>query len=291
MRVGTPSSIGPKHRDYAILKQLEAALLKGGGGIEKIRAGVPQLIRRAIDEVIDAPRSGRLTLGETEKTEKTYLGTKIEILIRKFFGFPKGLLDLEIEGHDVDIKNTVGGNWMIPTEAVEKACILIASDEKKAVCQLGLIVCHLDYLSAGSNKDSKRSISKTGFDNILWILRDQPYPPNFWERLDPAAVKRIMNLHAGTERIVQLFREVQRKPVHRDIIQAVAQQKDYMKRLRKNGGARDALAREKIAVLSGTYDNAILTKLGLGKIAPDELMGVKADTPEIEALLRKAGRL
>jgi len=59
-----------------------------------------------------------VTLGETEKTEKTYLGTKIEILIRKFFKFPKGLLDLHIEGHDVDIKNTVGGNWMIPTEAI-----------------------------------------------------------------------------------------------------------------------------------------------------------------------------
>jgi hypothetical protein len=291
MRALTSSAIGPGHPDSGILRTLEIALLKAGGGIEKVRAEVPQLIRRAIDEVIDAPRTGRLMLGETEKTEKTYLGTKIEILIRKFFGFPKGLLDLHIDGHDVDIKNTVGGNWMIPTEAIGKACILIASDEKKAVCQLGLIVCRLEYLSASKNKDSKRSISKVGFENILWILRNQPYPANFWERLDPAAAKRILGCKAGTERIVQLFREVQKRPIHRDVIHAVAQQKDYMKRLRKNGGARDPLAREKIAILSGTYHNALLEKLGLPKIAPDEVLAIKADTGAVEALLRDADLL
>lgn len=291
MRVAPPSLIGPGHPDYEVLKKLEAALLKGGGGIERVRAEVPQLIRRAIDEVIDAPRTGRFTLRETEKTEKTYLGTKIEILLRKFFGFPKGALDLHIEGHDVDIKNTVGSNWMIPTEAVNKACILIASDEKKALCKVGLIVCRSEYLSTGKNKDSKRSVSKRGFENILWILYDQPYPPNFWERLDPSVVKRILACKAGTERIVQLFCEVQKKPIHRDVIQAVAQQKDYMKRLRKNGGARDHLAREKIAILSGTYHNAILERLGLSKIAPDEFMAVHADTAEVEALLHEADLL
>lgn len=290
MRVAQ-SSIKPGHPDYQILKELEAALLKGGGGFEKIRAEVPKLIRRAIDEVIDAPRSGRLTLGEVEKTEKTYLGTKIEILIRKFFKFPKGLLDLRIEGHDVDIKNTVTGNWMIPTEAIDKACILIASDEKTALCDLGLVVCHMDYLTAGKNKDSKRSISSKGMENVLWLLKDEPYPPNFWERLDPASVKRIMACRAGTQRVIQLFREVQQQPVGRDIILAVAQQNDSLKRLRKNGGARDALAKESIAILSGAYDNAIVKKLGFSPLSKAEFMGIKADTPELEELLRRAGKL
>ena len=154
-----------------------------------------------------------------------------------------------------------------------------------------MIVCRLEYLSASKNKDSKRSISKVGFENILWILRNQPYPANFWERLDPAAAKRILGCKAGTERIVQLFREVQKRPIHRDVIHAVAQQKDYMKRLRKNGGARDPLAREKIAILSGTYHNALLEKLGLPKIAPDEVLAIKADTDAVEALLRDADLL
>ena len=40
---------------------------------------------------------------ELEKTEKTYIGTKVEILVRDFFRLPKGILDLTIDGLDVDV--------------------------------------------------------------------------------------------------------------------------------------------------------------------------------------------
>lgn len=291
MHIALPSIIKPEHPDYPVLKTLEAALLKGGGGIARIQQEVPQLIRRAIDEVIDAPRTGRQRLSQTEKTEKTYIGTKIEVLVRDFFGFPKGLLDLNIDGQDVDIKNTIGKNWMIPNEAVGKPCILIAADEATAICQFGVIVCRPEYLSAGANRDAKRTIARDKFSNILWLLVNHPYPPNFWERVDPQAARRIMLGKSGNERIIQLFREVQRQPVHRDIIAAVARQKDYMKRLRRNGGARDTLAREKIAVLSGHYDTAIIKQLGLGTIGPDEFISVKATIPELEKLLRQTGHI
>ena len=66
--------------------------------------------------------------------------------------------------------------------------------------------------------------------------------------------RAIMRGASGNERIAELFRVAQGVAVHRDIVQAVAQQKDYMKRLRKNGGARDTLADEGIAILSGKYD-------------------------------------
>lgn len=291
MRVRKITTIGSDHRDYEVLTTLEAALIKGGKGMARIRKEVPQLIRRAIDEVIDAPRSGRLTFDQVEKTEKTYLGTKIEIFLRKFFGFPKGLLDLRIDGHDVDIKNTVGENWMIPTEAIEKACILVASDEKKALCQLGLVVCHREYLTQGQNKDSKKSISAEGFAHILWLLKDQPYPPNFWEKLDPQVVKRIMAPDSATQKVVQLFREVQKMPISRNVILAIAPQNDSLKRLRKNGGARDTLMKEGIAVLSGVYDAPLAKKLGLPLLGREEFMGVHANTPELERILRAAGKL
>ena len=87
--------------DQKIIDIIRADLLKQSGGIDNFRAEVPKLIRRAIDEVIDTPRTARLTL---DQTEKTYIGTKIEILIRNYLNIPKGLLDLKIEGYDVDIK-------------------------------------------------------------------------------------------------------------------------------------------------------------------------------------------
>jgi hypothetical protein len=291
MRVIRPSIVQRGHPDFDVLSRLASELDRRGGGRDRIVAEVPQLIRRAIDEVIDAPRTGRLLLEQTEKTEKTYIGTKIEILIRDFFGLPKGLLDLEIDGMDVDIKNTVGSNWMIPTEAIGKPCILIASDEKKAICQLGLIICHLKYLTKGENKDKKLSIATSNFENILWVLHNQAYPANFWELCNPKIARHIMAGISGNERIVRLFQSIQKQAIHRDVIKTVARQKDYMKRLRKNGGARDTLARQGIAVLSGFYDVTLIKAFDLGRIGPDEFIGFCPVKYSEKERLRNAGHI
>ena len=101
----------------------------------------PALFRQAIDEVIDAPRTNRFTLDETEKTENTYLGTKIEILLRNHLNLGKGnILDLLVDGYEVDIKNTMGMNWTIPLESYGHPALLIRVSERKALCDVGLIV-------------------------------------------------------------------------------------------------------------------------------------------------------
>lgn len=283
--------VGPGHPDYAIIHQVEAEILKRAGGIDRLRAEFPQLIRRGIDEVIDMPRTRRLRLDQCEKTEKTYLGTKIEILLREFLGLPKGILDLVVDGLDVDIKNTVGTNWMIPGEAIGKPCILIMSDEKLALCQLGIVVAHQAYLRAGNNRDKKGSFSASSFQHIYWILINYPYPPNFWENFDVKTAQWIMLGRSGSERLSRLFKSALGVSVHRDIIQGVAQQKDYMKRLRKNGGARDTLARERIALLSGAYDAGAIARLGLDRIGPDEFIAFKAELADDIAYLKGTGHI
>ena len=276
------------HPDYEIIQQITAVILNRAGGIDRLRIEFPLLIRRAIDEVIDTPRTKRLKLEQTEKTEKTYIGTKIEILLRDFLGLPKGLLDLKIDGLDVDIKNTVGNNWMIPDEASGKPCILVASNELTARCSLGVIVAKPEYLTAGANKDNKRSVSAAGFAHIHWILHNHSYPSNFWEKTPAETAHYIMLGASGNERLIRLFRALPGRVIHRDIVQGVARQLDYMKRLRKNGGARDTLAREGIAILSGKYDAAVIARLHLGPVGPEEFVGYKA-TDETRAFLQAAG--
>ena len=139
MRVTRHPPLTETHRDFVIAKRLELALLKQAGGFDKFQPEFPKLIREAIDEVIDTPRTGRVHASELEKTEKTYIGTKVEILVRNFFHLPKGILDLTIDGLDVDVKNTLGNAWMIPPEAVGKPCILVASDEEERTCFLWYI--------------------------------------------------------------------------------------------------------------------------------------------------------
>jgi len=281
--------VAEDHADYLTIRHVADALLARAGGVERLRMEFPSLIRRAIDEVIDTPRTKRLKLSQLEKTEKTYIGTKIEILLRDFLGLPKGLLDLEVDGMDVDIKNTVTGNWMIPDEASGKPCILVASDDVRARCYLGIIVAKPEYLTLGANKDNKRSIAAAGMAHIHWLLHDCPYPPNFWENIPVEIAQNIMLGNSGNERLIRLFEQIPDRPIHRDIVHGVARQKDYMKRLRRNGGARDTLAARGIAILSGAYDSGIISELGLPLTAADEVISHRARSEEEAQCLRQMG--
>ena len=272
--------------DKKILQDIERAILKNVGGKKALREKFPKIIRKALDEVIDTPRTGRLTLDQIEKTEKTYIGTKVEILFRSLIGFPKGILDLNIDGVDVDIKNTVGSNWTLPPEVLNKPCILISSNEKTGLCNLGLVVVRPEYLSKGTNRDEKKTIAKSNFGNIRWLLYEFSYPKNIWESADPALVKRIFKSKSGAERLVQMFKEMQGVPITRTVIEGIAQQKDYMKRLRKNGGARDKLAADGIALLSGAYDRVLIKNLGLPFCTRDEFISYRAGNREELKLLK-----
>ena len=127
--------------------------------------------------------------------------------------------------------------------------------------------------------------------NIHWVLIDEPYPDSFWSRLGTAKTHAIMRGKSGNDRIEALFHETLGIPVHRDIVQAVAQQKDYMKRLRKNGGARDTLAREGIATLSGKYDSLLIKHFGLASVGPDEFVSFQPTSAHDIAILRKAKKI
>jgi hypothetical protein len=287
-----PDGIQPSHPDYVLVTQLEAAILRHAGGFEKFRVEMPQLLRRAIDEVIDSARSNRFTLIEIEKTEKTYIGTKIEILLRNYLGMSKGkVLDLSIDGIEVDIKNTIGSNWTIPSEAMGHPCILLKAQESTSLCSFGIIVIRDEILNPGRNRDGKRTISQAGMANVHWLLKDEPYPENFWEKLNTETRREIITPRGGTERLANLFRRVQNRPISRLLVQAVAQQDDYMKRIRRNGGARDVLAPEGIAILWGQKDRLLIQQLGLPVSGPDEFVSFKPETAEHIKLLRDAGHI
>ncbi|MFD2738941.1 NaeI family type II restriction endonuclease [Sulfitobacter aestuarii] len=262
------------HPDHALLALLAAEITRRSGGPAALAQRFPAMLRQCIDDVIMTPKTGRRAYEELEKTEKTYIGTRVEIELRAMLDLPKGRLDTLILGRDVDIKNTMGNNWMIPTEAVDQPCILVAADEARACCYLGLIVARPEYLTAGQNKDAKKSLAAGGFAHILWLLRDHPYPANFWRNLAPEVVARIFAGKSGNQRMANLFREVQDRRVTRDVVAAVARQQDFMRRIRSDQGrgSRDLLAREGILLLCGHYDADLIKSLGLPHCGPSDFI-------------------
>jgi hypothetical protein len=273
MTILFPLRLAESHVDYALLTRLENAIYASAGGRKSFEEDIPAMLRQAIDEVIDTARSKRFTIDQLEKTEKTYLGTKIEILLRNALGVECGAhMDLLIDGVEVDVKNTIGNTWTIPNEAVGHTCILISTNEAKAQCSFGLIVIRPEILNLGRNRDQKTTIKKSELSNVHWLLQNAPYPPNFWLGLDPQVRDAIVTPRGGTDRVAMLFRLCPGIPISRKIVVALAQQDDPMKRLRKNGGARDQLECESIVILSGKTQKKRIAELGLPFCRPDQFV-------------------
>lgn len=259
-------SLPEAHVDFTDLSALRLDLLNAVGGQQLFEEKLRSFFRSAIDEVIDTARTGRFFLEEAEKTEKTYLGTKFEILLRDWLQVPRGVvLDLLIGGREVDVKSTTGGGsgWMIPLEALDQFCILLRVNEKLAKCAVGLVRARPAYLRSGTNQDKKTSFSAAGTKNIWWLVSDFPYTPNFWSLIGADLRQQIMSSGAGAKRLATLFEHCLGMPVSRVQVAAIAAQDDFMKRIRRNGGARDILAPKGIAILYSETDRALMHQLGL----------------------------
>ena len=280
------------HLDYAELSSLETDLLAAVGGHRMLLEKLRGFFRSAIDEVIDTARSGRFFFDELEKTEKTYLGTKFEILLRDWLQVPRGVrLDLLIGGREVDVKSTtVGYGWMIPPEAVDQFCILLRVNERDAKCAVGLVRARPDYLSAGNNRDAKKTITASNRVHIWWLVSDFSYTRNFWSVVTPWDRAEIMACGGGTRRLAMLFERYQRLAVSRVQIVAVGAQDDPMRRVRRGGGARDILAPRGIAILYSGNDRELMLDLGL-EFGDREFMSYAPRDAREAALLRDAGHI
>jgi hypothetical protein len=206
-----------------------------------------ETLRRALDEVIDGMRTGRWSVDSLEKTEKTYLGTKVEILFKFDFELLEGeRLDIRIEGVEVDIKCTVLRDWMIPQEAVGALCLLVRIDDQRSRFWIGVVRCDPKLLRKGLNRDHKTSLSADGKKSIHWLVEAGKLPENFLASLDEPVRHQIISQGSGQARVEALFRLVQGRIIPRVAIETVARQKDPMKRARD---ARKKLKAEGILVL------------------------------------------
>ncbi len=273
-------SIGPDHPDFELLSRLAASVSLASGGQNRLLKEMPRLLQEAIDFVVDPVLTARTTIAELDNVEKTFIGLKVEHYLRDFLGFPKGLRDLNIDGIDVDVKNTVSSTWMIPPETFrnEEPCLLIAIADADKQFWLGLIVAKNEYLgSAAGNRDAKRQITSFGRSNILWLAECVSLPDSSWVGIDMARFRDLRKLKGGRARAAQFFRENLGTIVHRNVLQALLfEQKDFLKRLRKNGGARDILIAEDIIILSGIYDRNEAIRHGFPLLTADEFVAVRS---------------
>lgn len=166
-------------------------------------------------------------------------------------------MDFEIDGMEVDCKYSKQPfGWMIPMETVGHHAMLCHANEYSATFRIGFLEITDDFLNVGGNRDRKRTINLQGRNAIEWAWFDHPYPQNVLLHLEDDVIDCIMNPASGQERVNNLFRSVQNQIIPRGIVCTVAQQKDPMKRVRYNGGARSHLRPEGILIL-GDYQRHV----------------------------------
>lgn len=218
-----------------------------------------RVLRSTIDQLYDGQHTGRYCWDQLYKTEKTHCGTLVEINLQREFRFCDGIvMDFRIGGIEVDCKYSQRlGGWMIPPEARNHVCMLVSAfDGPHPKWNFGLVRTRREWLNTGGNRDSKATLNELGRSAIRWIWRDADLPPNVLLQMPEEAVRKVMGEPSGSKRINQLFRLAQGRIVRRAIVATVAQQEDYMKRVRANGGARTALRKEGIIIL-GQYDSHV----------------------------------
>jgi hypothetical protein len=243
-------------------------------------ARTAQVLRRTYDMLLDGQHTGRYKWSELHKTEKTHFGTLVEINLQREFDLEDGVaMDFAICGIDVDCKFSQKlGDWMIPPEAIGHLLLGLWASDDEGRWSAGLIRAQEEVLSSSQgNRDRKRWLSKTGKQAVHWIYRDQPLPENALLHIPSGDVDVIFNCStAGSKRLDMLFRLAQRRPISRNVVATVAQQDDYMKRVRGNGGSRSNLKPEGIVIL-GQYSShrAIAEALGLPLPGPGESVSVR----------------
>lgn len=219
---------------------------------------IARVLRRTYDMLLDGQHTGRYRWDQLYKTEKTHFGTLVEINLQREFGFADGTaMDFAIRGIDVDCKYSQNrAEWMIPPEAVGQVILGLWASDDQGRWSLGIVRARERLLSSPrGNRDLKRRLTAAGKGEIAWLFPDQELPENALLRIPPADVQRIFTCSRyGTKRVDMLFRLAQRRVISRTVVATVAQQEDYMKRVRGNGGSRSSLRPEGIVII-GQYES------------------------------------
>jgi hypothetical protein len=204
------------------------------------------------------------------------MGTLVEINLQRRFKFESGMAtDYRIAGVQVDCKYSMReGGWTLPPEVVGHVALVVTAADESSSWMAGLIRVEESLMNAGRNRDAKGVLSLAGRLRVRWLWPEHGHlAPNVFLELDDETRNRIFSASSsgrtpsGQAKVNELFRSVQGRIIRRAELATVAQQDDFMKRARGNGGARTHLQPEGILVL-GHQENDPLVARDLGLPVP-----------------------
>lgn len=256
--------------------------------VEALRSADPDgkraaaVFRATFDQLYDGQHTGRFRWEQLFKTEKTHFGTLFEINLRREFDdvINDGvLLDYQVLGHDIDCKYSQKmGGWMLPPECFGQLLLVATAIDADQTWSLGVVRATDANRRTSENRDGKTGLNMRGRGQIVWLQLQAGLPPNVLLSLDPATISAILELGSGQARVNELLRRVTERRIGRNTVATLAQQDDYMARLRDNGhGARTKLRDEGYLIPGGDYEvhRAVARALGVEPPEPGEVVSIR----------------
>lgn len=221
------------------------------------------LIRRATDEVLTLNKK-RSSTSQLESPEKTYIGTRVEILTREALDVGAGKrADTVIAGHEVDLKWSKSSVWMIGPENLGTVCLGIGTTRDEREFSVGLFVPRADLLGS-QNRDKKYS-TNVAFraSHLTWLVECAPLPPHFIATLPEAVRDEILSQGSAQQRMRKFAELVPETPIPRSAIVFVSLNKDDpLRRIRRDAALATPPLGEMLC-LSAKYRKAELKRLGV----------------------------
>jgi hypothetical protein len=120
------------------------------------------VLRDTLDQLYDGQHTGRYSYDDLRKTEKTHMGTLVEINLQNRFEFGDGdVTDYRIAGHEVDCKVLDDlGRLGAATGSGETSCACCCRRATSSSWwAAGLIRVRPEYLRERQNRDAKRQLA------------------------------------------------------------------------------------------------------------------------------------
>ena len=143
-------------------------------------ARIAHVLRDTIDQLLDGQHTGRWDWATLRKTEKTHMGTLVEINLHREFDFEDGAkMDYRVGGIEVDCKFSQAlGGWELPPESIGHLCLLLWANDDASRWEAGLIRVSESSLRDSGNRDAKRRLTREAESRICWLYDRPSLPEN-----------------------------------------------------------------------------------------------------------------
>ena len=251
-----------------------------------------RLLRDTLDQVYDGVHTGRYRWYQLSGAERLHFGPILAINLQRAFKLDDSVdADFKIAGVDVGVVfDPLVHEWTVPARLLGMPCVGVTADDAQArwaACVFRADLADLEAHSQGAWRPTPGLLRSAD-----WLWGEVSLPPNVLALLPADEVELILNAGerggSGQARVDELFRRVRERRIGRAVVATVAKQVDYMRRVRRNGGARTSLRPEGIVIL-GQYDShrRLAERFGLPvpedgefvstRLVPDPKLGVEID--------------